>query len=577
MGNNKQKLELAWIGKNNSEYDITNIEPRILEERKDLSYGDSNSENMIIHGDNLLALKALLPEYEGKIKCIYIDPPYNTGNAFEYYDDSVEHSTWLSLMKPRLELLKILLSKDGVIFIQIDDNEHAYLKILMDEIFQRNNFVNSIAVKMSEASGVKMHHAKKRFPKIKEHILFYKKSEFSGFTEIDKYQHPIWDKENNIFLENFTTEKREKLIQLEEKTENTEDDLKEANRLLGKAKKVSLNQKIKSLKLTDCEEIEKWKFENSYRIIKTAGSSSLARLVKSFKKIPKQDVAAGLSKSKALFYYITDFNKSTKQPRLQIIFADTGIYKNPCDFWQDIKTTGAIANEGGVLFTNSKKPEKLIHRIVKIATKENEYVLDSFLGSGTTCAVAHKMRRKYIGVEMGEHAYSHVYKRLKSVVDGSDASGVSKDVNWTGGGGFKFYELAPSFIMVDEFGNPVIDNYYNETKLIKAMCKLLNYNFTPSRKDYWKQGKGQGNNLIYITTQMLSVAMVQQIVNHLKKNETLLICPKKFEPGCEKVDERITIKKIPQSVLKACHYGKKEYLLPIKGRAIEEIDGDDFD
>lgn len=572
MSNNKQRLELTWIGKNNPEYDIANIEPRILEERADLSYGDKDTENMIIHGDNLLALKALLPEYEEKIKCIYIDPPYNTGNAFEHYDDSVEHSTWLSLMKPRLELLKMLLREDGVIFVQIDDNEHAYLRVLMDEIFHRDNFVNSISIKMSEASGVKMNHATKRFPKIKEHILFYKKRSFSGFVEIEKYQHPIWDRENNIYLENFSIDQRKRLIEFEEKEEATEADIKEAINILKDTKKTSLSYKTKELKLTNCEEIEKWKFDNSYRIIKTAGSSSLARLVKTFDHIPKQDISVGLSKEKVFFYYITDFNRNTTQPRLQVIFADTGIFKNPCDFWQDIKTTGAVANEGGVLFANSKKPEKLIHRIIKMTTNINEFVLDSFLGSGTTTAVAHKMGRKYIGVEMGEHAYTHVHKRMKAVVDGTEQSGISKVVDWKGGGGFKFYELAPSFVAIDEFGNPVIDSFYNDIKLIRAMCKLTNYTFAPSPSDYWKHGKGQGNNSIYITTQMLSVAMVQQIVSHLGVNETLLICPKKYEPGCEKVDARITIKKIPQSILKACQFGKKEYLLPIKERAIEEID-----
>ena len=142
MSNKKQKLELTWIGKNNPEYDIANIEPRILVENPDLSNVTNapDTENMIIHGDNLLALKALLPEYEGKVKCIYIDPPYNTGNAFEHYDDNVEHSTWLSLMKPRLELLKLLLSDDGVIFVQIDDNEQAQLKLLCDSIFGKDNF-----------------------------------------------------------------------------------------------------------------------------------------------------------------------------------------------------------------------------------------------------------------------------------------------------------------------------------------------------------------------------------------------------------------------------------------------------
>ena len=149
MSNNKQKLELTWIGKNNPEYDIANIEPRILEERKDLSYGDPNTENMIIHGDNLLALKALLPEYEGRIKCIYIDPPYNTGNAFEHYkDNGVEHSTWLSLMKPRLELLRMLLDKDGFLCCQIDDSEGQYLKVMLDEIFGRSNYLTTFYIQV---------------------------------------------------------------------------------------------------------------------------------------------------------------------------------------------------------------------------------------------------------------------------------------------------------------------------------------------------------------------------------------------------------------------------------------------
>ncbi len=566
----KQKLELTWIGKDNPEYDIANIEPRILEERKDLSYGNPNNENMIIHGDNLLALKALLPEYEGKIKCIYIDPPYNIDATGVPYDDCVEHSLWLSLIKPRLELLRLLLRDDGVIFVQIDDTEHAYLKVLMDEIFGRLNFVNSISVKMSEASGVKMNHANKRFPKIKEHILFYKKGAFPGFNEIEKYMNPVWDKENNIFLENFTTEERNKLIKLEEKEILTEIDMNNAIKLLSNAKRIPLGKKIQELKISNCDDIDKWKFENAFRIIKTAGSSSLAKLVKSYEVIPNQDISAGLSKEKILFYYITDFNRNTTQPRLQVIFADSGIYKNPCDFWQDIKTTGAIANEGGVMFSNSKKPEKLVHRIIKMTTNIGDNVLDSFLGSGTTCAVAHKMERKYIGIEMGDQAYTHVCKRIKGIIDGLDLTGISKIVNWKSGGGFKFYELAPSFIVKDEFGNPVIDNYYNDVKLIKAMCKLMNYTYKPSQTEYWKHGVGQGNNYLYVTTQLLTSAMVQKIADHLGINESLLICPAKYEPGAEKLNEKIIVKKIPQSILKACQFGKKEYLLPIKEQKIEE-------
>ncbi len=255
----------------------------------------------------------------------------------------------------------------------------------------------------------------------------------------------------------------------------------------------------------------------------------------------------------------------------------TAIKFTPIENFYDFAAQfGNCRNEGGVEFRSGKKPELLLQTILKHFSNPGDWVLDSFIGSGSTGAVAHKMGRKYIGIEMGEQAYSHVRKRLVSVVEGTDQSGISKAMNWKGGGGFKFYELAPSFIVIDEFGNPVIESSYNDIKLIRAMCKLTNYTFAPSPTEYWKHGKGQGNNSVYVTTQLLSVAMVQQIVRHLGINETLLICPKKLEPGCEKVDARITIKKIPQSILKACQFGKREYLLPIKERAIEEIDEEEL-
>lgn len=153
--NNKQKLEITWIGKNNPEYDIASIEPRILEERPELSYGDKKTNNMIIHGDNLLALKALLPEYEGEVKCIYIDPPFNTGSAFEHYDDSVEHSTWLTLMKTRFELLLQLLNKTGFLLVHLNEEEIAYARVLLDEIFGRGNYLNMISLSTNDPSGFK--------------------------------------------------------------------------------------------------------------------------------------------------------------------------------------------------------------------------------------------------------------------------------------------------------------------------------------------------------------------------------------------------------------------------------------
>ncbi len=399
------------------------------------------TDNLIIKGNNLLALHTLKEEFAGKVKLIYIDPPYNTGNDSFGYNDSFNRSTWLTFMRNRLYAAKALLSKDGMICVQCDDNENAYLKILMDEVFE-NRFLNNVAVKMSEASGVKMNHAKGRFPKLKEFILMYKMPNFKGFITVDKYEQKEWDPENNIFIDNLTEEQRSKLIDLEAKEINDDTDVITANEILKKAKKISLATKLKELDFENEDEKTEWLFKNSYRIIKTAGSSSLATLVKSLNNVPKQDIAAALSKKGVLFFYITDFNKDTKQPRLQVIFADSNIFKNPCDFWQDIKTTGAIAEEGGVKLSNGKKPEKILYRLIKMITNEGDVVLDYHLGSGTTAAVAHKMKRQFIGIEQLDYGENDSVIRLKNVINGDD-TGISlyEDVNWKGGGSFVYLEL----------------------------------------------------------------------------------------------------------------------------------------
>jgi adenine-specific DNA-methyltransferase len=526
MNTNKQKLELTWIGKNSSEYSISNIEPRILENKAELSYGEKNSENMLIHGDNLLALKALLPEYEGKIKCVYIDPPYNTGNAFEQYDDSVEHSIWLSLMKPRLELLKNLLSDDGSIWISIDDDESHYLKVLCDEVFGRQNFVSNVIweKKYSPSNDAKW------LSDSHDHILVYAKSKESWRPNLlprteemnARYKNPdndprgIW-KSGDVLVKTFSQTGVFAIV-----NPNTG---KEFFPPKGSCYRFSK------------ESAERYLADNRFYFGKDGkGSPQLKRFL--------AEVQDGVV-TKTIWFRteVGDNQDAKKEVR---VFGDT-VFATP-------------------------KPERLIQRILFLATKQNDIVLDSFLGSGTTVAVAHKMNRKWIGIELGEHAYTHCKVRMDKVIDGSDQGGISKEVEWKGGGGYKFYELAPSFVVIDEFGNPVIDSFYNDTKLIRAMCKLTNYTFAPSQTEYWKHGKGQGNNSIYITTQLLTVAIVQQITSHLGKNETLLICPKKFEPGCESVDTRITIKKIPQSILKSCQFGKKEYLLPIKEKELEEYD-----
>jgi adenine-specific DNA-methyltransferase len=561
---NKQKLELTWIGKNNHEYNIANIEPRILEEDPALSNckNDPSTENMIIHGDNLLALKALLPEYEGKVKCIYIDPPYNTGSAFEHYDDNVEHSLWLTLMKSRFELLHLLLHESGSIFIQLDDSEVHYSRVLMDEIFGRNNYVNDITISTNKAFGFK--GTSSGIFKQANHLLLFAKNKRKFEINQDKlFIEKDYDVAYNLVFDDINKPEANW-------TWSNINDVVAKNLNF-----MSVREAKKEMNDTDFKDaVAKFALENAGRVFQCAAVSGGAYLKrKATVELSKQN------KDKIIRHQGDDMDYMFIGGRRVIFYkerlVDLGGYELPgekiTDIWSDISIEG-LAHEGGVDFPKGKKPEKLIQRCFDLSTSPGDYVLDSFLGSGTAAAVAHKMNRKYIGVEMGGQAYTHCKVRLDGVVSGTDQSGISKVVEWKGGGAYKFYELAPSFIIKDEFGNPVIDGFYNDTKLIRAMCRLMNFTFKPSDIEYWKHGFGQGKNYLYVTTQFLTSGMVQQIVARLGVGETLIICPKKFEPGAEKIDDRITIKKIPQSVLISCHFGKKEYLLPIKESAMEEVE-----
>lgn len=546
MANNKQKLELTWIGKNNPEYDIANIEPRILEENPELSNcaNDPDAENMLIHGDNLLALKALLPEYEGKVKCIYIDPPYNTGSAFVHYDDCVEHSTWLSLMKPRLELLKTLLREDGVIFISIDDGEYPYLRVICDEVFDRANFCGSLVWEKKKKPSFLSNMGV-----ITEFVLSYSKNKSSSpdflFGETTKgKKYPFNNAGNGVRILEFPSQSvnfslSDQVIEPRDMSD-------------GKIITKLLNAVI----IQDGKNVNSFRLEGEWRYSQT----KLDEIVKNGESISISQVP-----------FRPNHIKVGGEPKKMKNLLSIAHY--------DMTTYEDSTKESIYLFGNNPfdypKPEKLISTLISSVTDEDDLVLDSFLGSGTTCAVAHKMGRRYIGIEMGNHAYTHCKVRLDKVIDGTDQGGISKSVNWEGGGAYKFYELAPSFIVKDEFNNPVIDSFYNDTKLIKAMCKLMNFSYLPSQTEYWKHGIGQGKNYLYVTTQLLTCGMVQQIISHLSDGESLIICPKKFEPGAEKIDSRITVKKIPQSVLKACHFGKKEYLLPIKETVMEELENDE--
>ena len=394
-------------------------------------------DNLIIKGNNLLAVHSLKKNFKNKVKLIYIDPPFNR-DADTFYNDSFKHSTWLTFMKNRLDIAKDFLRDDGVIFVHVDDNEQAYIKVLMDEVFGRDSFLNVIAVKMSEATGVKMSHVDKRFPKLKEYLIVYKNSNFR-ITNLDLIPVDNWNNEYKVYLENFEKTDRELISKLQNKESNSNEDMILANKALENVRMVSVLKKIRELRINE-KGVEGWKFENSWRIVQAVGASGVKKYILNLDKIPEQEIASIVTKKKVLTFYKTSFDNSVKDPRIRILFADDHLLTHPGDFWQDIKTTGGVGKEGGVNLPKGKKPEKLIYRIIKMTTKPGDIVMDYHLGTGTTTAVAHKTGRQYIGIEQLDYAENDSVSRMENVING-EQSGISKAVNWKGGGSFIYYEL----------------------------------------------------------------------------------------------------------------------------------------
>lgn len=509
MSKNKlQKLELTWIGKG----DEPKLEPRILIENPEYSYGDPTTENILIHGDNLLALKALEQDFAGKVKCIYIDPPYNTGNAFEHYDDGIEHSLWLNLIKPRLEILKNLLSKDGSIWISIDAEESHYLKVLCDEVFGRINFVDEVIWQRSYAPI----NLKKTLSRSHDTILVYAKNS-QGF-ELNKLPRSI--EANSVY-------------------KNPDND----PRGVWQSDNFSVGPAIES---------------KIYEIETPFGR----------KVLPPKGRCWLLTKER--FQEFLDDNriyfgaKGEGVPRIKRFLSEVKDGITAQTLWtyqevghnQDAKKEVKLFNDDNVFAT--PKPEKLIERVIMLSSNEGDLVLDSFLGSGTTAAVAHKMNRKYIGIELGEHAKTHCYPRLKAVVDG-EQGGISKAVNWQGGGGFKFYTLAPSLLKQDKFGNWVISSEYNPDMLAAAMAKQEGFTYLPHEDKFWKQGNSSENDFIFTTTQFLTVETLDSIHDDMQEGEKILICCKAFQKECKSKYSNISLKKIPQMLLDRCEFGKDDY------------------
>ena len=560
-----KKLELTWVGKDKK----ISVEPRILIENKKLSNieNDENTENMLIHGDNLLALKALEQKYAGKIKCIYIDPPYNIAAATPYYDDNIANSEWLNLMKKRIELLWKLLKEDGLLAVQIDDELFAKLYLLMEEICSQKN-MKIICVKMSESTGVKMASVNKAgsIPKIKEFIILAKKD---GIKKLNLEMIPKdkWDSEYKILIKGVTKQELEFIKEFMGNGDLTKESIEKANMIASKIEFSTLNEILDNVTK---EEIEKIKYENSWRIARDVAVSGTAKkIADELKENIKGSCFFVITKQNKKYLMKKEYNSNSSQPRCKLLFADQYLTINPGDLWIDIKTTG-LDNEGNVDFPKGKKPEKLIKRIIQLNTNENDLVLDSFLGSGTTAAVAHKMNRRYIGIEMGEHAYTHCKVRLDKVISGEDKGGITKNVNWQGGGAYRFYELAPTLINEDKFGEMVINKQYSPEMLANAVALHEGYNFNPNKEIFWKQSKSTENSYLFVTTKYVDINFLNSIKNDMEDEEYLVIACKNYDKVLEKKYSNIEIKKIPEMLLEKCEFNVENYNLNIINTPIYE-------
>jgi adenine-specific DNA-methyltransferase len=524
MSQNKQKLELTWIGKENR----PRLEPRVLLEDPEKSYHGPHRvtehdlyDNRLIFGDNLLALKALEQEFTGKIKCIFMDPPYNTGSAFEHYDDGIEHSLWLSLMQPRIELIRELLAKEGSLWITIDDNECHYLKVMCDEIFGRQNFVATCVWEKDKGgrgdADISLTH---------DNVLVYAKDRST------------WGSARNLMPRNETQMGRFK---------NPDNDPRGPWRQGddGTAKSGTEKQRFEvtlpSRRVVTPPKGRYWAFSK--------GTLDLAR----------QEGRA---------YFGVDGNRL---PIIKRYLSEVRGGVAPRTWWpaddvgtnQDAKRDHLRKLLPEIEPFATPKPEGLLQRIIHIATNSGDWVLDSFGGSGTTGAVAHKMGRRWIMVELGEHCHTHIIPRLKKVIDGSDPGGITEAVNWKGGGGFRYYRLAPSLLEKDKWGNWVISKEFNAAMLAEAVCKLEGFVYAPSDTVYWQQGHSTERDFIYVTTANLSHDQLLQLGDEVGGERSLLVVCSAFR-GRKEGYANLTVKKIPKAVLSRCEWGKDDYSLKVE-------------
>lgn len=534
----KGKLELTWVGK----YEEENLEPRILIEDKEKSYGDPDAENMLIHGDNLLALKALENDYYGRIKYVYIDPPFNTGQAFDNYDDNLEMSIWLSMIRDRLRLIHSLLSEDGTLFVHIDDSNLAYITILIDEIFRKENRLYLITFKQGAATGHKAINP--GCVTTTNYIVMVAKDKKQWkpnrvFTKRDR------DTRYGKFITNIDSPFSEWKIMtlMEAYSDHIGKDIATTRKMV-KSNPDLLNNFV---------------IEHAESVIRTARPD-----MKSVgKEIQEKIHESSDNKNTVLFlhrenspdmYFINGERILFYKDKLKNIDGELISGEPLTTLWDDILSNN-LHNEGGVAFPKGKKPEHLIKRILELATDENDWFLDSFLGSGTSIAVAHKMGRKYIGIEMNEQAYTHCKIRLDNIIDNNDGSGVTKAVNWQGGGGYKFYDLAdPLLVKHPKLPIYQINLSYTWDMVCQAICKIEGFKYAPNGEF---QGFSSESRYIHITEEFVNGKYVMGLTKSLGDRQSVLIYCNKHQADMI-LPPNVEIKKIPKDLLDKCTFESED-------------------
>ncbi|EKT4505910.1 site-specific DNA-methyltransferase [Pseudomonas putida] len=562
----KQKLELTWIGKEKR----PQLEPRILLEDPAKSYHASHRvtendifDNRLIFGDNLLALKALEQEFAGKVKCVYIDPPFNTQQAFEHYDDGYEHSIWLGLIRDRAESIRQLLSEDGSLFVHIDDNELGYLIALLDEVFGRRNRIGVVTFKQSSVSGPKAINP--GLVTTNNYILYYVKNK-DAWTPNKVYVPGVRDERYSKFIYNYDDEFSSwRIVGLRDAF------LAHHRLVVWSEAKAKFTDKLE-------EKISEFVVANSHRVVRTArvapkdvNESAREALAKS--NANPSVVFRSSREDKDDYYFLGGEQLIFYKSKTRLIDGVLTTASPLTNLWDDLLSNN-LHNEGGVSFPNGKKPESLIKRCIELSTRPGDIVLDSFSGSGTTGAVAHKMGRRWIMLELGEHCHTHIIPRLQKVIDGSDQGGISKAVNWKGGGGFRYYKLAPTLIVNDRWGNPVINPEYNAAMLAEALAKLEGFTYAPSETHWWQHGHSSERDFIYVTTQNLSAEQLQALADEVGAEHSLLVCCAAFHgvtgAQAEARWPNLTLKKIPKMVLSRCEWGHDDYSLNVANLAQAE-------